>query len=132
LLDTNACIALINGTPASVRIRYEEAVARGNRIVTSSIVTYELYFGVAKSARPDNAKRLRAFFAAPIESIPFDDEDAAHAGEVRATLEIRGTTIGPYDVLIAAQAVRLKATLVTANAEEFTRVDGLNMQNWSA
>jgi len=114
-------------------MRYEEAVARGNRTLTSSTVTYELYYGVAKSARPEfNAKRLRAFFAAPIESIPFDDEDAAHAGEVRATLETRGTTIGPYDVLIAAQAVRLEATLVTANAGEFTRVNSLNIQNWSA
>ena len=62
----------------------------------------------------------------------FDEEDAKTAGELRATLEGAGTPIGPYDLLIAAQALRTGATLVTANVAEFTRVPDLQWQDWTA
>ena len=67
-----------------------------------------------------------------IDVVAFDAEDAATAGELRATLEADGTPIGPYDVLIAAQALRSGATLVTANVSEFARVRDLAWQDWSA
>ena len=131
LLDTTACIALINGKPAAVRQRFARALTAGSRLVTSTIVAYELCYGVAKSARQAaNKDRLETFLAGPIEIVPFDIDDAETAGYARAALERAGTPIGAYDVLIAGQALRLGATLVTANASEFGRVSGLTWANW--
>ena len=67
-----------------------------------------------------------------IDFIPFDEEDAAAAVDLRAALETAGTPIGPYDLLIVAQALRSGATLVTANVSEFARVRGLAWQDWTA
>ena len=64
--------------------------------------------------------------------LPFEPEDAAHAGDIRAELEKAGTPIGHYDYLIAAQARRRGATLVTANVREFARVPGLLLADWAA
>ena len=133
LLDTNGCIALINGTPKDVRRRFQRAVARNHVILLSSLVAFELWYGVAKSQRKEsNTRRLEAFFAGPLEWTLFDDEDARAAGTVRAELEAAGKPIGAYDVLIAGQARRRGATLVTSNAGEFGRVAGLKWENWAA
>jgi tRNA(fMet)-specific endonuclease VapC len=133
LLDTNAVIALLKNEPAIFRKRLRRAVSRGAAIAVSSIVLYELWYGVARSARRrENAERLRVFLSGRIEVGAFDEDDAKTAGELRATLEGAGTPIGPYDLLIAAQALRSGATLVTANVAEFTRVPGLQWQDWSA
>jgi tRNA(fMet)-specific endonuclease VapC len=78
-----------------------------------------------------NTQRLEAFLAGPIALLTFDDRDARVAGEIRATLEAAGTPIGPYDLLIAGQAVRNGLTLVTANASEFARVSGLTLEDWA-
>jgi tRNA(fMet)-specific endonuclease VapC len=132
LLDTNACIALINGKPASVRTRFQKAIIRRVEVFVSSIVAFELWYGVAKSTREEiNRQRLEAFFEGPVSILPFEDEDARVAGKVRAALEKKGKPIGAYDVLIAGQALRHKFTLVTANTSEFARVRGLVWQDWS-
>ena len=131
-LDTNACIDLINGRSVPVRSRLKEVLAGGSVVCVSSVVLHELWYGVAKSAQRDsNTERVRAFLAGPFEILPWDDADARAAGEVRALLENEGTTIGAYDALIAAQAVRRGITLVTANTREFKRVDGLMWEDWS-
>jgi tRNA(fMet)-specific endonuclease VapC len=133
LLDTNACIALINGTQASVRRRFQRTAARDSVILVSSIVAYELWYGVGKSQRKEaNTQRLEAFLAGPLEWTPFDDDDARAAGDVRAELEAAGTPIGAYDVLLAGQARRRGATLVTSNVREFGRVKGLKWEDWAA
>jgi tRNA(fMet)-specific endonuclease VapC len=104
----------------------------GESIATSSIVIFELWYGVAKSARREmNTERLQAFLSGPIDLLDFEDEDARAAGNVRAALEATGEPIGAYDVLIAGQALRHRATLVTANASEFGRVAGLECQDWA-
>ena len=132
LLDTNACIALINGRPPSVRPRFQRAIAAGDKVHISSVVAFELWYGVAKSRQPEaNRQRLAAFLSGPLESIVFDDEDSQAAGVVRAALEASGKPIGAYDLLIAGQALRRKFTLVTANVTEFARIKGLDWQNWS-
>ena len=113
LLDTNACIALINGTESSVRRRFQRAVARESMILLSSVVAFELWYGVAKSQRKDaNTERLEAFFAGPLPWTLCDEDDARTAGSVRAELEAAGTPIGAYDVLLAGQARRRGAVLV--------------------
>jgi len=133
LLDTNAVIALLKGRPPGVRAHLRRVAPRGASLSTSSVVLYELWYGVARSERrQENAERLRVFLSGNIGVTPFDEEDAVAAGELRAVLERAGTPIGPYDLLIAAQAVRSGATLVTANTSEFARVPGLVWQDWTA
>lgn len=132
LLDTNACIALINGKEVNVRRRFQRVVARGSVILLSSIVAFELWYGVSKSQRKDsNTQRLEAFLAGPLEWTLFDEDDARAAGAVRAELEAIGKPIGAYDVLLAGQARRHGATLVTSNAREFARVIGLKWEDWA-
>lgn len=132
LLDTNACIALINENSAAIRGRLQKALSGGARIYVSSVVTFELWYGVAKSARQaQNAHQLETFLAGPVALLPLDDQDARAAGSIRAALEASGTRIGAYDTLIAGQALARKLTLVTANVSEFSRVKGLSWQDWA-
>ena len=99
--------------------------------MVSAVAAFELWFGVAKSARPEaNAKAVETFFAGPVRLLAFEEEDARRAGAVRAALEMSGKPIGAYDLLIAGQALRHKLTLVTANAREFGRVKGLVWEDW--
>ena len=132
LLDTNACIALINGEPATVRARMQKATSGGDHVLVSSVAAFELWYGVAKSAKQDfNRKRLETFLAGPIMVLPFEDADARVAGSVRAALEGVGKPIGAYDLLMAGQALRHHLTLVTANVSEFSRVKGLVWLDWA-
>ena len=133
LLDTNAVIALLKDQPPNVRNRLRRLVRRGVSIAVSTIVLYELWYGVARSQRRrENAERLRVFLSGNIDIARFGEDDAVTAGDLRAALEAAGTPIGPYDLLIAAQALRSSATLVTANVSEFARVRGLDWQDWTA
>jgi tRNA(fMet)-specific endonuclease VapC len=131
-LDTNVCIAIINGSSVLVRARLKAVLAEGSVVCVSSVVLHELWYGVAKSTQQEsNTERVRAFLSGPVEVLPWDDEDARAAGEVRALLEKAGKAIGAYDALIAAQAVRRGITLVTANTREFKRIDGLMWEDWA-
>jgi tRNA(fMet)-specific endonuclease VapC len=133
LLDTNACIALINGKPAAVRTRFQKAAEAGAQMAVSSVVAFELWYRVAKSARPDlNTAKVETFFAGPIRLLAFEEEDAKAAGTIRAAMESVGRPIGAYDLLIAGQALRHKMTLITANGREFGRVKGLVWQDWAS
>jgi tRNA(fMet)-specific endonuclease VapC len=132
LLDTNAVIALLRNKPARVRERFRRAVSEDASIIVSSVVLFELWYGVARSGRrEENTERLRAFLSGDLDLLPFADQDAPIAGDLRASLEASGTVIGPYDLLIATQALRTGATLVTANTSEFARVPGLVWEDWS-
>ena len=132
LLDTNACIALINGNPAAVRTRLQKALRADARVLVSSITVFELWYGVAKSAKQEfNRERLRTFLAGAVVVLPFEGTDARAAGSVRAVLEMFGKPIGAYDLLIAGQALNQDLTLVTANVSEFSRVKGLSWQDWA-
>jgi tRNA(fMet)-specific endonuclease VapC len=133
LLDTNACIALINGSPPGVRPRLEQALEDGASVAVAAVVAFELWYSAAKSARRQaNRQRLETFFAGPLDLVPFDDDAARTAGEIRATLEVAGTPIGAYDLLIAGQALRYDATLVTASTSEFSRVTELQWEDWAS
>lgn len=132
LLDTNAGIALINGEPPRVRRRLDEALHHDATVFVSSIVLFELWYGIEKSARQQsNRQRLEVFLAGPVSTLPFEDADAAMAGRIRAQLEHGGRPIGAYDLLIAGQALRNELTLITANSSEFSRVPLLRWEDWS-
>lgn len=133
LLDTSAVVALLRNRPPAVRERLRQTKARGGQIAVSSVALFELWYGVARSQqRALNAERLQLFLSGDLAAIDFDAQDASLAGELRRTLEAAGTPIGAYDLLIAAQALRAGATLVTANTVEFARVQELACEDWSA
>jgi tRNA(fMet)-specific endonuclease VapC len=132
LLDTNACIALINDKPITVRSRFQRAMAEGSQVFVPSIASFELWYGVHKSSREEfNSRRLAAFLEGPVDILPFEEEDAKSAGSIRAVLEVSGNPIGAYDILIAGQALHRRLTLVTTNVSEFSRVKGLMWQDWA-
>jgi tRNA(fMet)-specific endonuclease VapC len=132
-LDTNVVIALLNNRPIEVRGRYRRVASGRTSIVISSVVLMELWYGVARSERRrQNADQLRIFLSGDISVAPFEEEDAEVAGDLRGILAKAGTPIGPYDIMIAAQALRAGATLVTANTSEFRRVRGLVCQDWTS
>jgi tRNA(fMet)-specific endonuclease VapC len=132
MLDANVVIALVAGKALNVRDRFVAAVNDDCVVAVSSVVMFELKFGIAKSVRQTmNDDALRKFLSGSTEILPFDEEDAAVAGRIRAELHQKGTPIGPYDVMIAGHALRHGATLVTANVREFSRVDGLLLENWA-
>ena len=130
-LDTNAVIFAINRRRPSVAARLEAELSAGTTLWLPSIALFELEYGIAKSDRRERSAALLAeFLAAGIAVTSFDAEDAHHAGDIRAHLALQGTPIGHYDVLIAAQARRRGAVLVTANGREFERVPGLASEDW--
>lgn len=131
-LDTNIVIGIINGRAAAVEARFRETIGRAP-LMLSAVVLLELRYGYAKSHRRSRMEALLVTFLAPgIEVLSFDEDDAAEAGDIRATLEAQGTPIGPYDILIAAQARRRGAALVTLNRREFERVPGLIVTDWAS
>jgi tRNA(fMet)-specific endonuclease VapC len=132
LLDTSACVDAIKNRTPLVRKRIAEVMRGGARVYVSSVASFELWYGAAKSAFPEaNAKLVEAFLAGASGITPFDEEDARAAGIVRARLEKAGKPIGSYDLLIAAQALRHEMTLVTSNVREFNRVKGLTWADWA-
>jgi tRNA(fMet)-specific endonuclease VapC len=127
LLDANVIIAVLNdrnSRPAR-RLRRQKP----GEVAVSAIVAHELYYGAFKSARRAQNVALVEKLRFPI--LEFDSEDAREAGELRAWLTLRGTPIGPYDVLIGGQARARNLVLVTRNTNEFRRVPGLKIDDWS-
>jgi len=131
-LDINIIIAAINQRTADVRQRLMKTLHEGTTVGIPTVVLYELWYGIKKSARVQaNTDALDNILALDVTPWPFEAEDAEEAGDIRAALERLGTPIGPYDVLIAAQARRRGAILVTANKNELARVPGLQTQDWT-
>jgi tRNA(fMet)-specific endonuclease VapC len=127
LLDTNAVIAILNSAESKTFAAMLKQ--RSEDVATSSIVMHELFFGAYKSAR--QARNLSVLEALRLTILDFDGDDAREAGRIRAQLSQAGRPIGPYDVLIAGQALRHRMILVTANVREFSRVPGLACEDWS-
>jgi tRNA(fMet)-specific endonuclease VapC len=131
LLDTNACIAVMNDR-SQARERFRHIRRRREIGSVSTITLFELWFGIVKSSRSsDNARQLEALLPT-IQTLDFEDEDARVAAQLRLTLARAGTPIGSYDLLIASQALRHDLTIVTANVREFSRVPDLRYENWES
>lgn len=125
MLDSSACIPVLRSGAGLDKL--PDPALTGIPV----IVAAELWTGVKKNLRthPQQAGRLEAFLAL-FWIADFTLEAALHYADMRAALEAAGTTLGPLDLLIAAQARSLEATLVTGNAREFKRVKGLKVQAW--
>ena len=127
LLDANVVIALLNDRNSRPARRLRKHNPRD--IAISAIVAHELYYGAFKSARRAQNVALVEKLRFPI--LEFDSEDAREAGELSAWLTLRGTPIGPYDVLIGGQARARNLVLVTRNTDEFRRIPGLKIEDWT-
>jgi tRNA(fMet)-specific endonuclease VapC len=133
-LDTNVAIALLNDRQPEVRRRFDAARAANATLCLSTVVYHELMYGAAHSERRRaNEEKIALFVASGgLRLLAFEEPDAREAADIRAHLRRQGTPIGPYDLLIAGQARRAGAVVVTANSREFERVPGLLVTDWAA
>ncbi len=128
MLDTNLCIRVLRDRPQALRERFN---AEATGLCVSSIIVYELLVGAEKSAKPVEVRQEVERFLARLAVLQFDESAAAHAAEIRARLERRGSPIGPYDTLVAGHARSRGLIVITGNLEEFSRVDGLRSEDWA-
>lgn len=124
LLDANILIADQRAP------RHSGAPCRHSNDRHSAVVAAEIDYGIARSTGREHNRRVADMLLAGIQIIPFDEAAARLYGPIRAELERLGEVIGPYDLMIAAQALSLDAVLVTDNLGEFGRVAGLAVENW--
>ena len=129
MLDTNLCIRLLRDRPQGLRPRFN---SEADTLCISTITLAELLHGAAKSFRPVETRQGVEGLAARLAVLPFDEDAAAHAGEIHADLERRGKVIGPYDILIAGHARSRGLVVITGNLGEFQRVEGLRAEDWMA
>jgi tRNA(fMet)-specific endonuclease VapC len=128
LLDTNACIRILNNSSMPLVNQIQQH--KPSDIFLCSVVKAELVFGAYHSAHPaDNLRVLEKFFE-PFVSLPFEDQCSLVYGRIRSDLARNGKLIGPNDLMIASIAISNKLTLITANTREFGRVTGLLLENW--
>ena len=128
LLDTNVCVVYLNGRSVSVRDRL--LATPTEEIAVCSVVKAELFYGAFRSNNPKRTLERQQAFLSRFVSLPFEDEAALLAGQIRAKLASAGTPIGSYDLQIAAISLANNLTLVTHNTREFERVDGLQIEDW--
>src|ERR1700747_918065 len=126
LLDANAVIALLNDATSNTARRLLRE--KPGDVAISAVVAHELFYGAFRSRRA--AQNLALIDALQFSVLELDKEDARQAGAIRALLGAKGTPIGPYDVLIAGQAVTRNLIVVTHNTQEFGRVPGLQFEDW--
>lgn len=127
LLDTNIIIDVIRRRPAALCKRFTRAQGQ---MAISSVTWGELVYGVERSSQPERNLADIEAMAARLDIIPFDRDAANHFGQIRADLYQAGQAIGPYDMMIAAQARACGFIMVTNNMKEFKRVAGLMLENW--
>jgi tRNA(fMet)-specific endonuclease VapC len=129
LLDTNICSYILKNRPASVKRKFEEVGAE--HLCISSVVLAELYYGAARHPKSVIIRKEIDDFVSRLLVVAWDEQAANHYGAIRAALEKAGRPVGAMDMLIAAHARSMGATLVTNNLREFERIDGLVVQNWA-
>lgn len=129
MLDTNICIYVIKHKPEKVFLRLQEVDP--SDVCISSVTYTELVHGVEKNAAVERNRLALSLLLSNIEILSFDISAADEYGKIRADLERKGTPIGPLDIMIAGHAKSVACTVVTNNVKEFSRVDGLKIDNWA-
>jgi tRNA(fMet)-specific endonuclease VapC len=127
LLDTNVCIAAMKGNPL-VQERFRSHVPSDCGV--SMVSLYELQSGIVRCRQPAIEQVKVDRLIQPMSLIPFDEEAAKRTAKTRWHLEQTGQMIGPYDLMLAGQALALGMVLVTHHTKEFQRVPGLMLEDW--
>lgn len=130
MLDTSICIQIIRSRPAAILERLQSHAV--GDVGISTITLAELEYGVSKSRDSRRNSEALQQFVVPLEIAPFDRWATTAYGQIRTSLEKRGSSIGAMDLLIAAHAAGLGVRLAPANEREFRRVPGLRVENWLA
>ncbi|MBQ7992794.1 MAG: type II toxin-antitoxin system VapC family toxin [Solobacterium sp.] len=128
LLDTKICIYFMKNAYPSLTQKLLSL--HPSDLMISSVTVFELEYGAAKSKWGERTRQKLAMFLAPFTILPFTPDDAIRAGAIRAQFEKQGTTIGPYDVQLAGQAISRKLVFVTHNTAEFNRIPNLMLEDW--
>ncbi|PHS19496.1 MAG: VapC toxin family PIN domain ribonuclease [Kangiella sp.] len=128
LLDTNACIQLLNKSDTQFEKNMQKVSP--SEVVICSVVKAELIYGARHSSRVEGNLQLLSKFFAPMQSFSFDDKAAEEYGVIRADLASQGKIIGPNDLLIASIARSKDLVLVSNNTKEFARITGLRLVDW--
>ena len=128
LLDTNICIYAINGRHPALTDKL--FAIHPDEICVSAVTVGELAYGAAKSNWGDRTRHIMNGFLSNFTVLPFVEQDALIFGELRARLALQGTPIGAYDVMIAAQGLARNLIVVTHNTKEFSRISGLQIEDW--
>ncbi len=126
MLDTDSASFVLRGQG---RVGARILEHRPSELCVSSISVAELRYGAHRRGSARLFDAIDAFIA-NIAVLPFDEACAAHFGRIAAELAVRGAPIGRFDVLIAAHAIAVSATLVTNNVKHFARVHDLQVENW--
>lgn len=129
MLDTNICSYILKNHPASVKAHFDEVGS--DALAISAVVLAELFYGAARHQKGIAIRREIDDFSSRLSVIPWDETAADHYGAIRAALEKNGTPIGAMDMMIAAHARSLGATLVSNNTRHFEKVPGLSIANWA-
>jgi tRNA(fMet)-specific endonuclease VapC len=129
LLDTDTCIDVLRGRRNALQ---KLQSLSPDDCAVSSITAFELYAGILLSADPARERVKVERFLDQLTVIAFDRVAAQHAASVRVELQHGGSTIGAYDLLIAAEAMRSGAILVSSNQREFERIPNLLLESWRA
>lgn len=127
LLDTNVCIALMRGHVEVCRMMRSQ---RPSDCVVSTVSLYELQSGVERCRQPVVERQKVEAFLRPLNLQSFDAEAAGQTARIRWSLEQRGQMIGPYDLMLAGQALAFGLILVTHNQNEFRRIHNLQLEDW--
>lgn len=127
-LDTNICIYFLKGTYPQIRTRLMQHGPEDIKIPV--IVKAELLYGAAKSdKRKENEKNITRFLE-PFEIVPFNDSATVCCADIRSKAEVKGSPIGPNDLIIAATVLSQNGVLVTNNTKEFQRIQEFMVENW--
>lgn len=127
LFDTNVCIAAMRGHDA---VRKNMQAHAPHDCAISTVSLYELHSGVERCSQPETERTKVECFIRPLHLLPFDKDAAMNTARIRWALEKLGQQIGPYDLMLAGQALTLDLILVTHNTKEFQRVPGLRLEDW--
>lgn len=129
LLDTDICIYLIIKKNRNLIEKFK-TTQKNHPVAISSITYAELQFGIQNNSKFMENQIALAEFLTPLITLDFDEKAGIQFGKIRVKLQSTGKIIGPYDMLIAAHALSLQATLITNNNREYSRVEGLHVENW--
>jgi tRNA(fMet)-specific endonuclease VapC len=128
LLDTDTCVALLRRASPSLLQRLQ--TTNPNHLAMSMVTWAELQYGVQTSNRVEENRSAVALLGQHIKSLDWNHEAAMHYAHIRHALKTKGTLIGSNDLMIAAHALSMGATVVTNNIRDFERVPQLSVENW--
>ncbi len=128
MLDTNAIIMAVRHPEWPIYPKIKEHL--GKDLCISAVTYGELEYGIRKSANPEKNRLAITKILLGIRILDFDSRAAVHFGDIFAELESKRMRIGDRDTMIAAHARSLGYTVVTNNTREFSRVKGLNVEDW--